>query len=152
MDFDHLLRGFAVVPGHKVQVGAHVAAVEDGDLQHLTGGNGHPVQLVQQAPEPVQQGGVPDDLRVVVDHQGAIGGYGLHDAGNAAAAQGDIEGPDFGVEGWADLVAELHTQGGVPRGEKSYVCHGLLLSPAATQSGRWGQWRRPPPPAGPGCA
>ena len=129
MDFDDLLLRLARVLGYKFQVGAHLLpAVEDGNLQHLAGGDGNFVQLAQQPLELLHQGGVPDDLRVVVDHQGAVGGHRLHNAGDIAFAQGDVEGADLGVDGLADLVAELHAHGGIACQQKSDVSHRRLLS------------------------
>ena len=63
-----------------------------------------------------------------MDHEGAVGRYRLHDTGDLALLQGDVEGTDLRVDIGADLIAELHRQGGIPGEEEFYVCHSRLLS------------------------
>ena len=114
MDLDDLLGGLARVLGHKLQVGTGLAAVEHGDLQHVAGGNLDLVQLAHESLHTLDQGLIADDAGIIVDHEGAVSGNGLHNAGDLAVLQGDVEGTDLGVDLSADLVAELHRQGGVP--------------------------------------
>ena len=129
MDLNDLLLRLARVLGNEGQVGPHLLpAVEDGDLDHLAGRDPDLIQLAQQAPQFLHQGCAEDDLRVIVDHQRAVGGHCLYDAGDLAVLKGDVIGADLGVDGLADLIAEFHAHRGIARQQESDVSHGWLLS------------------------
>ena len=109
---DDLLRRFVIVLGNKAEVGAHfIPAVEHGDLQHIAWRNPDVVKLIEQALEFLDKRTVGDDLRVVVNHQRAVGRHEFHDPREFALGERDAERTNLCVDVLTDLVAEFHGYG-----------------------------------------
>lgn len=135
---DDLLRRFVIVLGNKAKVGAHfLPAVEHGDLQHIAWRNPDVVKLIEQALEFLDKRTVGDDLRVVVNHQRAVGRHEFHDPREFALGERDAKRANLRVDVLTDLVAEFHGYGGVAAEQESDVGHIVLLSGGA------GLWDRP---------
>ena len=101
-----------IVLGNKAKVGAHfLPAVEHGDLQHIAWRNPDVVKLIEQDLEFFDKRTVGDDLRVVVNHQRAVGRHELHDPGEFALGERDAERTNLRVDVLTDLVAEFHGYG-----------------------------------------
>lgn len=109
---DDLVRRFVIVLGDKAKVGAHfLPAVEHGDFQHIAWRNPDVVKLIEQALEFFDKHTVGDDLRVVVNHQRAVGRHELHDPGEFALGERDAKRTNLRVDVLTDLVAEFHGYG-----------------------------------------
>ena len=101
-----------IVLGNKAKVWAHfLPAVEHGDLQHIAWRNPDVVKLIEQALELFDERVVGDDLRVVVNHQRAVGRHEFHDPGEFALGERDAERTNLCVDVLTDLVAEFHGYG-----------------------------------------
>ena len=98
--------------GNKAKVGAHfLPAVEHGNLQHIAWRNSDVVKLIDQALELFDERNAGNDLRVVVNHQRAVGRHEFHDPGEFALGERDAERANLRVDVLTDFVAEFHGYG-----------------------------------------
>ncbi len=131
MQPDHLFHGEAVVLSDELNIGAKLPAVDhrdffkrrlrQGDRRTAGGYGGHLLLNV----------GEGKLLCIVVDQERAIGRDGLAQAGQARQRQGVGQRLHLAIDRLADLVGELHQQGGIASGEEAgVVSHGL-------ENGKW---------------
>jgi len=85
--------------------------------------------------------GVPvEDERVVVDHQGAIGRHGLHEAGRRVPREGVVQGKNPVADRRLDRRAELDHQGRLARvedpGRRTHGRNGARVTPAPSSRAR----------------
>ena len=134
MNFDDLLRGFFVMLCDKLQIRPSFPAIEDRNLQHVAGGNLNVGKLAHQPLEFLHQVIIENDARIVMDHEGAVGGNRLGNARDPALLQGNVKGADLSVNSRANLIAELHRHRGIPGEEKFHFSHIRLLSVPVRQA------------------